>query len=166
MNPSCISGIQELESEFCPPWGSLSSREWTLLLDVLTQDCRCRRSSAAAAAAAAAFRGGRGCPYRGGNSMHAWRFNLHFDIVRILWALPIIYHGRFWRFETHIIQVVFLRAQRGTVAHHGRVVTMIFIHNSFVTTAYENTYGVSWWTQWRYLHFNTKNITNCSNLNI
>ena len=112
-----------------------------------------RRIAAVAAAAAAAFRGGRGYPYRGGNGfpMHAWRFNLRFDIVRISWALPVIYHGMCRWSETHIIELVFLRAQRGTVVHDVRVVTINFIHKSFVTTTYQNPYGVSWWTQWWYL---------------
>ena len=30
-------------SKFCPHWGSLASRKWTLLLDLLTWDCCCRR---------------------------------------------------------------------------------------------------------------------------
>ena len=84
--------------------------------------------------------------------------------VRILCALPVIYHGRFWRFETHIIEVAFLPAQRGTVVHHVRVVTMNFIHKSFATTTYQNPSGVSWWTQWWYLHFHTRNINNCMHL--
>ena len=81
------------------------------------------RIAAAAAAAAAAFRGGRGFPHRGGNGFpkHARRVILRFNIVRILWALPVIYHGRFGRFETHIIEVFFLRAQRGTAVHNIRV---------------------------------------------
>ena len=89
-----------------------------------------------AAAAAAAFRGGRGYPYRGGNGfpMHAWRFNLRFVIVRVLWSLPVIHHDKFGRFETHIIEVFFLHAQRGTVVHNVIVVTMNSIHKSFVTT--------------------------------
>ena len=61
--------------------------------------------------------------------------------------VPVIYHGRFGRLETHIIEVFFLRAQRGTVIHNVRVVTMNFVHKSFVTTTYQNPYGASWGTQ-------------------
>ena len=52
----------------------------------------------------------------------------------------MIYHGRFGRFETNVFEVFFLRAQRGTVIHNVRVVTMNFVHNSFVTTTYQNPY--------------------------
>ena len=83
-----------------------------------------------AAAAAAAFRGGWGYPHRGGNGFqkHARRFILRFNIVGILWTLLVIHHGRFGRFETHIIEV-FFRAQRGIVIHNVRVVTMNFVKN-------------------------------------
>ena len=41
----------------------------------------------------------------------------------------------------------FFHAQRGTVIHNVRVVTMNFVHKSFVTTTYQNPYGASWNTQ-------------------
>ena len=69
-------------------------------------------------------------------------------------------------FETHIVEVVFLRAQRETLVHGVRVVTMNFSHKSFVSTTSQNPHAVSWWTQWWYLHFNTRNIHNCGTLNI
>ena len=86
--------------------------------------------------------------------------------LETLWTLLVIYHGRFGRFETHIIELFFFRAQRRTVLHNVSVVTMSFIHISFVTTTYQNPYGASWSTQWWYLHFLTKNINNCSMSNI
>ena len=67
----------------------------------------------------------------------------------------------FWRFETHIMEVAFLRAYRRTVVHDLRDATMNFMHKSWVTTTYQNPYGVSWWTQSWYLHFNSKNIKKC-----
>ena len=38
-------------------------------------------------------------PHREGNGfpMHAWKFYLRFNIVRILWAILVIFHGRLWR---------------------------------------------------------------------
>ena len=73
-NPFCISGIQELQSEFSPLWGDLS-----FCVNGLWRRMYWR---GIAAAAAAAFRGDRGYRYRGGNGfpMHAWRFNLRFNI--------------------------------------------------------------------------------------
>ena len=59
----------------------------------------------------------------------------------------MIYCGRFGRFEIHIIEVFFLRAQRGTVIHNVRVATMNLVHKSFVTTTYPNPYGASLGTQ-------------------
>ena len=49
-------------------------------------------------------------PHRGGNGfpMHAGRFDLRFNIVRILRTLLVIFHGRLGRFETHIVEVLFL----------------------------------------------------------
>ena len=101
-NPFGISGIQEKAH-------ILSSLVTSLNVNGLWLRMYWRRI---AAAAAAAVRGDRGYPYRGSNGfpMHAWRFNLRFSIVRILWALPVIYHGRFGRFGTHIIEVFFLCA--------------------------------------------------------
>ena len=121
----CISGIQELQSQFCPPCGSLYVNGFCFRL----------YWQRIAAAAAAAFRGGRGFPHRGGNGFpkHARRFILRFNNVRTLWTLPVIHHCRFWRFGTRIIEFFFFRAQRGTVIHISRVVTMNLVHKSFVT---------------------------------
>ena len=70
--------------------------------------CNLTLSSAAAAAAAAAFRGDRVLPgFLEGNDfpMHAWR---RFNVVRILWTILVIFHGRHGRFWTHIIEILFL----------------------------------------------------------
>ena len=75
---------------------------------------------------------------------------------------PWLTTAGFWRFETHIFEVVF--AQRGTAVHDVRVVTINFIHKSFVTTTYQNPDGVSSWTHWWYLHFSTRNTNNCCHL--
>ena len=50
-----------------------------------------------------------------------------------------MYNGFPMHVETHIIEVFFSFAQRGTVVHNVRVVTMNFIHKSFVTTTYQKT---------------------------
>ena len=59
----------------------------------------------------------------------------------VITLLLEIYHCKFGRLGTHIIEVC---AQRGTAVHNIRDVTMNFIHKSFVTTTYQNTYGVFW----------------------
>ena len=68
---------------------------------------------AAAAVAAAAFEEAKNFPLCGGNGfpIHARRFDLRFKVIRILWTTLVIFHGRLWRFEARIIEVLFLLAQ-------------------------------------------------------
>ena len=82
------------------------------------------RIAAAAAAAAAAFREGRDLPASWRQRFPDARLKIHlrFNAVRILWALLGIFHGRLWRFETQIIEVLFLLAQWWTVIHIPRLV--------------------------------------------
>ena len=104
----CTSVIQILKSKFCPLEGFLSLYQWTSFSDVSMKDCccccRCRRCC---------LRRGRDFPHRGGNGfpMHAWRCDLRFNVVRILWTLLVIFHGRFGRFEAYFIEILFLLAQ-------------------------------------------------------
>ena len=115
-NVFCTSGIQELWSKFCPLEGSFCSCKWTLFSDVLTWDCCCRRRCCFSMEAGFLLhRGGIGFP------KHARRFDLRFNVVRIFWTLPVIFHGGLGRFETHIIDVLFLFAQRWTVIHNPRL---------------------------------------------
>ena len=69
--------------------------------------------AAAVAAAAAAFEEAGIFPLCGGNGfpMHAGRFDLRFNVVRILRTILVIFHGRLGRFEVHIMEVLFLLAQ-------------------------------------------------------
>ena len=84
----------------------------------------CHRIAAAAAAAAAAFRGGRGLPASWRKRFPDARLMIHlrFNVVRILWALLVIFRGKLWRFATQIIEVFFLIAQWWTVVHNARFV--------------------------------------------
>ena len=77
--------------------------------------CRCRRCC---------FRGSGIFPLCGCNGfpMHAGRFDLRFNVVRILWTLLVIFHGGIGRFEIHIIEVLFLLAQFWTVISHPRII--------------------------------------------
>ena len=86
--------------------------------------CFWHRIAAAAAAAAAAFRGGRVLPASWRQRFPDARLKIHlrFNVVRILWALPVIFHGRLWRFATQIIEVFFLFAQWWTVIHNPRLI--------------------------------------------
>ena len=126
-NVFSTSVIQELQSKFCSLEVSSSLLQLDFVLgcvDIgLLLCCRCRRCF---------FEEADGFP------MHAWRFNLRFNVVRILWALPVIYQGRFGRLETHIIEVSFLRAQRGTEIHNPPLVKIHAGH---------------WNTQWWYLYW-------------
>ena len=61
--------------------------------------------------------------------MHAGRFDLRFNVVRILWTLLVIFHGRLGKLESHIIEVFFLLPQLWTVLHH-----LQLIQNSFGNT--------------------------------
>ena len=62
-------------------------------------------------------------PHRGGNGflMHAWKSS-SFQRCSNLVSLARIFHGRLWRFETQIIEVLFLLAQWWTVIHIPRLV--------------------------------------------
>ena len=97
--------------------------------------------AAAAAAAAAAFEEVGIFPLCGGNGfpMHAGMLDLRFNVVRILWTLVVIFHGRLGRFEAHLIEVLFLLAQFWTVTHHPRIIK---IHSEIVRS-------IQWW----YLHW-------------
>ena len=52
-----------------------------------------------------------------GFPMHAWRFDLRFNVVPILWTLLVIFHGRLGWFEAHIIEVLFLASSITSSAH-------------------------------------------------
>ena len=84
----------------------LSSRKGSFCLcnrtsfsDVLTQDCCCRPLLPLLLFEEAGI-----YPHRGGNGfpMHAKKFDLHFNVVRILCTSLVIFHGRPGRVETHI----------------------------------------------------------------
>ena len=141
----------------CPRWRSLASREWTSLSDVLT---------------------GLVLPplpalllFEEARDTCAWRqwfpdaclkeqssFWHWLNLVSFARDLP----RQVFEDLKHIFEVVF--AQRGTAVHDVRVVTINFIHKSFVTTTFQNPYGVSSWTHWWYLHFNTRSVNNCCHL--
>ena len=74
---------------------------------------RWRIAAAGAAAAAAAFEEAGIFPLCGGNGfpMHARRFDLRCNVVRILWTILVVFHGGLGRFEVHIVEVLFLLAQ-------------------------------------------------------
>ena len=64
-------------------------------------------------------------PHLGGIGFpkHARRFDLRFNVVRILRTLPVIFQGSLGRFETHFIEVLFLfLVQWWTVIHDPRLV--------------------------------------------
>ena len=88
--------------------------------------------AAAAAAAAAAFRGGRVLPASWRQRFPDARLKIHlrFNVVRILWALLVIFHGWLWRFETLIIEVFFLLAQWWTVIHNRELVKIHTEHSA------------------------------------
>ena len=92
---------------------------------------------------------------------------LRFDIVRILRTLHVIYHDKFWRFDTHIIEVVFPRAQRKNVVHNVRIVTMNFISwPRFVKihTEYPGELNGSFCLKNRNINYlRNPNIEDCSN---
>ena len=87
-----------------------------------------RIAATVAAVAAAAFEEAGIMPLCGNNGfpMHARRFDLLFNVARILWCILVIFHGRLGRFEAHIIEVPFLLAQFWTVIYHPQI-----IKNSF-----------------------------------
>ena len=89
------------------------------------------RIAAAAAAAAAAFRRGRDLPASWRQRFPDARLKIHirFNVDRILWASPVIYHGRLWRFATQIIEVLVPFAQWWTVLHNSRLVKIHFSHS-------------------------------------
>ena len=61
-----------------------------------------------------------------GSPMHTWTFDLCFNVVRMLWTLLVILHGRLGRFEARTIDVLFLLAQLWTVIHHPRLSKFIW----------------------------------------
>ena len=107
-------------------------------------------------------------PHREGNGfpMHPWRFNLRFNVVRILWTSPVIFHGRLWRFATQIIEVFFLFAQRWTVLHNPRLVK---IHVEYSTILNDGicTGGWFWIHSRNFSLMTTVNyfVNDCPNLN-
>ena len=86
--------------------------------------------AAVAAAAAAVYRGGRVLPASWRQRFPDARLKVHlrFNVVRILWALPVIFHGRLWRFATQMIEVFFLSAQWWTLIHNPRFVKLHIRH--------------------------------------
>ena len=97
--------------------------------------------AAVAAAAAAAFRGGRVLPASWRQRFPDARLKIHlrFHVVRILWALLGIFHGRLWRFATQIIEVLVLF--RATM------------NRSPQSTICQNSYKTFRNIQWWYLHW-------------
>ena len=96
---------------------------------------------AAAAVAAAAFEEAKNFPLCGGNGfpIPARRFDLRFKIIRILWTILVIFHGRLGRFEAQIIEVLFLLAQ--------------FLNRNSPSTNCQNSYKTFRYIQWWCLHW-------------
>ena len=116
-------------SRNCSP-NSVLSKDFFLYINGLRSRMRwCRIAAAVAAAAAAAFEEAGIFPLCGRNGfpMHARRFDLRFNVIRTLWTVFVIFHGRLGRFEAHIIKSLFLLAQLWKV-------------NSPSTT-YQNSFG-------------------------
>ena len=92
---------------------------------------------AAAAAAAAAFRRSGCLPASWRQRFPDARLKIHrrFNVVRILWTLLVIFHGRVWRFATQIIEMFFLAAQWLTVIHNPR----------FFKKIYKTFRHIQWW---------------------
>ena len=87
--------------------------------------------AAAVAAAAAAFQ-------EAGVLPASWRqrfpdarlkIYLRFNVVRILWAILVMLHGRLSRFAPQIIEVFFFFAQWWTVIHNSRLVRIRIRHS-------------------------------------
>ena len=97
-------------------------------------------------------------PHRGGIGFpkHARRFDLRFNVVRIFWTLPVIFHGGLGRFETHIIEVLFLFAQRWTIIHNPR---LIRIHLGQSRALSDDT-GTRRWFWIRSCNFSLMSIAN------
>ena len=80
--------------------------------------------AAAVAAAAAAFQEAGVLPASWRQRFPDARLKIHlrFKVVRNLWAILVMFHGRLSRFATQIIEVFFFFAQWWTVIHNSRLV--------------------------------------------
>ena len=85
------------------------------------------------AVAAAAFRRARVSPASWRQRFPDARLKIHLrlNIVRILWTLLVIFHGKLWIFETQIIEFFFHFAQQWTVNHNSRFVKVKIRRSEF-----------------------------------
>ena len=100
-------------------------------------------------------RGGHGFPKQ------VRRFFSHSDTI--LHRFP---ECCFVRILGQLIGILFPSKERGTVIHDCDVVQMQLVHESFMTTTYQNPFGEFWITQWLNLHFDAIDIKNFRNPNI
>ena len=85
--------------------------------------------------------------------MHAWKFDLRFNVVRILWTLLVKFHGRLWRFATHFVEVFFLCAQWWSEIPNPRLVRIHLRHSEIFK---DGTCTGGWfWIYSRYLSLMT-----------
>ena len=126
------------------------------------------RIAAAVAAAAAAFQEAGVLPASWRQRFPDARLKIHlrFNVVRILWAFLVMFHGRPSRFATQIIEVFFFFAQWWTVIHNSRLVRIRKRHSELFNDG-TCTGGWFWIHSRNFSLMTTVNhfVDDCPNLN-